>query len=251
MAVGTIVQWDAPDQVPLSGCAVGDVGAVVTVRIRPRAGAAALGPEADGTCPRVIYFPDRAPDGTGALQEVDANSLRLGKIVGQRPRTVVNSSFADKAPGYPVDLGCSFLCPHAGHFQIGGGAAVGGLPSPQDVEIVIQRPELSGTSSSVVGALDHAYDRVRYSLLGSRPSRSPTVSYVGVTGAVEIPHGARRVLITAAEGLALALPGSVATVSPLPAGTWLDLGVYAGMVGATFASNGRAIPLVVFEMELA
>lgn len=235
MATGTIVSWPAPDEAPLSGLAVADRGAVVTVRIAPQSGAAALGPAPDGTMPRVIYFPDREPDGTGGFQEVDARTLLAGgPLVGPRPRTVVNSSFPDKKHGYAVDIGCPFPCAWAGHFRIGGGAAAGGLPSPQDVEIVIQRPELSGTVLQVVGAQTEAYTRIRYSLLGGRPLRSPACSFRNITTTpVMIPYGAVAVQVPTTAIVRFTDPGGASDDVTIEAGEPFQLGSY--QLGTMFA----------------
>lgn len=262
MSYSTIAGWDAPTGAALSGVSVGDVGMVVCVRIAPKAGnTLLLGPAADGSCPHVVYSPDRAPDGTTAMQEYDSMTGLGGQIVGPKPRVIQASSFSKRQRAYRIDLGVPFQCPWpAAGWGIDGGATAGGIVSPQDVEVVSSVP-LTSAIGRTVGLVDgsgrRAYDMSRrtYYTEGRPPLTPPTLTYrnVGVTP-VEIPYGAVAIQVWAPCVVTFTDPnGATEDVTATP-GAPLRLGSY--QLGTTFQLPGGVAPpapvqRLVFILEIA
>lgn len=274
---GSFAGWPAPTESPLSGCTVADFGVVVTVRIAPQApGTEAPQPDDFGIPPHLIYYPDREPQGTGAMQEFDAGSLRLGEVVGLRPRTAFATSGPNKRLFYRIDLGCPFVATWPGQFSIAGGKTSTGAELMQDIEVTLQRPELSGTEMMVVqsegtfspdklskitrdlaegmdleaavlssGGSSAPFPRIRYSLQGMRPTEPPTMTYIGTNSLspLEIPYGATAVMVdNSGFPVQFAVPGGYSKTVRVPAGVWMPLGYFGGVLGATFVASGDPEP---------
>jgi hypothetical protein len=295
--IGQIVRWNAPERTPIRY--VDGDGQVVTVRIAPQDGAACLFPDAAGVPPRVLYTPDREPVGVGpwarqptifgrlfaelmntdlyGLEDEDIERIFApqgemhffdyikNKIADQffddRPRTFVTSSFANKRPFYQIDLGCSFSCPWPGLIELCGGAptGVGVTTSQQDVEIVVQKPEIGGSIRFVADAAQQLFLKHALSLRGERPRAAPTMTYFNVgTTPIQVPLGAVAVQTSEDGQLVFTIPGVGAGplgregniaigggASPLPVS-------YVAGAGGTFAASSTSnINVVSFQLSIS
>lgn len=253
MANPTIMGWDAPASAPLSGCSVNDYGSVVCVRIAPvDMDGAALGPDAFGVCPRLVYTPIREPDGTGGMQMFNASTGQLGPFVHDRPRTVLSSSFPKKTNSYSIDLGKPFVAPWAGHFGLEGGSTIEGVVSRQNVEIVISTPAILGTLMRASDRIGTEFTRHLLRVLGQRPMSPPTLTYQNITTTpLDVPYGAVAVQVPATAIIAFANPPGAPINVTLQPGAPMPLGFFSSGTFALPAVGALDVPLISFILEIA
>lgn len=248
MAIGTIVQWNAPGRACLGS--VEDAGMVVTVRIWPRTGEPAINPSALGVIPHVVFVPDLPSVGTTGFQTLDMYSMLAGERVGDYPRAVVSRSSNTHMPEYWINLGVPFLCPWAGQIHIEGGLVAGGAESATDAEVVISRPELKGKAYDVVNPIGMALVKEDTLVPGRRPKLPPTITFLDVpTTGTPIPTGVVAVQVPVDTDVVFTALGMAARTIRVNSGQPFPLPF--GGFGGTFQASAGTIATITFILEIA